>query len=137
MGASVVTTGLGIFEDNNIFMNLLRVKLRLAMEDMVNTAVQKMTEIMTSTRQQQTGDLLRAIGSKVYNEGLNIVIGEFGFENSQQLYYILQAGNQPAGGITGFTHVPDGQFIEANFAMRDAYMAAIERLIIKMEEPIL
>ena len=69
----------------------------------------------------ETEDMVNSIISKTYTEGMDRIIGEFGFIDEQQLYFKLQT-------VTGFRHWISGDFIEPTFALRDAEVYAISRV---------
>lgn len=72
-----------------------------------------------------TADMLNAIDGEAFWEGVDKIVGRFGFLNRQELYFALQTS-------TGFTHYLSGEFIEPTFAMRDAAVSAVQRLIKEM-----
>ena len=119
-------TGGSRFEDPDAFMAILRAKLYLAMEDTIKAAVVDMKRFTMNKKSVRTQDLINSIDGEAFYAGMDIIVGRFGFLNRQELYFALQTD-------TGFIHVPDGAFIEPSFAMRDAYLIAIETLLAKLK----
>ena len=119
-------TGGSRFENPDDFMAQLRAKLYLAMADTIKAAVEDMKRFSLNSKSTRTGDLIASIDGEAFFAGMDIIVGRFGFLNRQDLYFALQTD-------TGFIHVPDGAFIEPSFAMRDAYLIAIETLLTKLK----
>lgn len=119
-------TGGSRFEDPDLFMAQLRAKLYIAMEDTIKAAVNDMKKFTMNKKSVRTQDLINSIDGEAFFLGMDVIVGRFGFLNRQDLYFALQTS-------TGFIHVPDGKFIEPSFAMRDAYLIAIETLLHKLK----
>ena len=119
-------TGGSRFEDPDAFMAILRAKLYLAMADTIKAAVVDMKRFTMNKKSVRTQDLINSIDGEAFYAGMDIIVGRFGFLNRQELYFALQTSS-------GFIHVPDGAFIEPSFAMRDAYLIAIETLLGKLK----
>jgi hypothetical protein len=107
-----------------------RKKVEAAMVEVINQAVEDMrryTESRPSAKSGkagriETGAMLESIAGKTFMEGADKVVGQFGFINRQELYFMLQTS-------TGFEHYGSGDFIEPTFAMRDAAVTAVQNLI--------
>ena len=119
-------TGGSRFEDPDAFMARLRAKLYAAMAGTIEAAVGDMKRFSLNSKSTRTGDLINSIDGEAFFVGMDVIVGRFGFLNRQELYFALQTD-------TGFIHVPDGAFIEPSFAMRDAYLIAIETLLAKLK----
>lgn len=72
-----------------------------------------------------TAEMLASIAGETFWDGVDRIVGRFGFLDRQELYFSLQTN-------TGFTHYLSGEFIAPTLAMRDAYVAAIENLLGRM-----
>lgn len=70
-----------------------------------------------------TGAMLESIAGKTFYEGVDKIVGQFGFLNRQELYFWLQTTN-------GFRH--GSALIEPTLAGRDAFVIAIDNLIKKL-----
>ena len=83
-----------------------------------------------------SSDMLNSIAGRVYWKD-DVIMGEVYHSDGGQDYYILQIGGEIGGGKEGyeggFTHVPDGAWIESSFAARDAALIAIQNLIFELE----
>lgn len=119
-----------------LILKRLRARMQEAMEEVIQQAVMDMKRF-TETRPSansgksgrvDTGEMLNAIAGRVLNEGADRIVGEFGFLDRQELYYALQTS-------LGFQHI-NGAFIDPTYAQRDAQVAAIERLLSKLGEPL-
>ena len=119
-------TGGSRFEDPDLFMAQLRAKLYTAMEQTIKAAVEDMKKFTMDNKSVRTQDLINSIDGDAFFAGMDVIVGQFGFLHRQDLYFALQTS-------TGFIHVPDGKFIEPSFAMRDAYLIAIETLLHKLK----
>lgn len=119
-------TGGSRFENPDEFMAQLRAKLYAAMAETIEAAVKDMKRFSLNNKSTRTGDLINSIDGESFFAGMDIIVGRFGFLNRQDLYFALQTD-------TGFIHVPDGAFIAPSFAMRDAYLIAIETLLGKLK----
>lgn len=69
-----------------------------------------------------TGAMIDAIVGDVFQEGVSRIMGEFGFITQQELYFSLQT-------VTGFKHYLSGEFIEPTYALRDALVIAVQKLV--------
>lgn len=69
-----------------------------------------------------TGAMINAIGGKVFQDGVSLIIGQFGFTTERELYFALQT-------VTGFKHWISGEFIEPTYAFRDSLILAVQQLI--------
>ena len=113
------------FEDPDRFMAGLRAELYLAMASTIESAVEDMKRFTKDKKDIRTQDMINSIDGETFFWGMDVIVGRFGFLNRQELYFALQTSS-------GFIHVPDGAFIEPSFAMRDAYLIAIETLLGKL-----
>ena len=114
------------FEHPDIFMAELRAKLYVAMGETIKSAIEDMKRFSMNSKSTRTGDLIASIDGEAFFAGMDVIVGRFGFLHRQDLYFALQTSS-------GFIHVPDGAFIEPSFAMRDAYIIAIETLLGKLK----
>lgn len=69
-----------------------------------------------------TGAMIDAIGGQVFQDGVNLIVGRFGFTTQRELYFALQT-------VTGFKHYLSGEFIEPTYAFRDALVLAVVQLV--------
>lgn len=120
-------TGGSRFEYPDEFMSRLRAKLYAAMAETIDAAVEDMKKFTLKNKSVRTEDLIKSIDGETFFAGMDVIVGRFGFLNRQDLYFALQTD-------TGFIHIPDGKFIQPSFAMRDAYLIAIETLLGKLNK---
>lgn len=106
-----------------------------AMDEVIAQAIYDMrrfTETRPSAKSGKQGRvdtsaMLESIGGEVFWEGVDRLVGRFGFTDRQELYFMWQT-------TTGFHHYLSGEFIAPTFALRDAAVAAVQNLIAKMGE---
>lgn len=119
----------------NAYLKALQGKLQLRMERVVKQAVEDMrrfTETRPSAKSGRagrvdTGEMLESIAGRTFNDGVDKIVGEFGFLSRKDLYFMLQTS-------TGFRHYISSEFIEPTFAMRDAAVIAIQNLLAGLKE---
>lgn len=99
--------------------------IRQAVEDMRRFTESRPSAKSGKAGRVESGEMLAAIGGDIFRYGMDRIVGQFGFTNQTELYYYLQT-------VSGFQHVWSGDFIEPTFAMRDAYVAAIQNLLSRM-----
>lgn len=131
MPSSWVTTGGGgpLIGVGDRLKAKLRVRAAAAMSLTMIEAVEDMKRFTASRPGLKTGKagrvetaaMLEAIAERSFFEGVDRIVGEFGFLNRKDLYFMLQTS-------TGFTHYLSGDFIEPTFAMRDAATLAMQNL---------
>lgn len=114
--------------DPKVWLGKRYYKVGLAWEKVLEEAVENAKRFTAQRPSAKSGKagrvdteaMINAITS-VYRFEVDKIVGEFGFMNQAQLYYVLQTQ-------TGFTHWLSGEFIEPTFAIRDATIIAENRL---------
>lgn len=141
-GAWIVPAGFMKFPEE--IMRSIKRQSEVAMQKTVDQCVDDVKRFISSRPRPtskfggriNSSDLLKSIAGRVYWKD-DVIMGEIYHNDGGQDYYILQIGGEIGGGqdgyMGGFTHVPDGAWIESSFAARDAAIAGIQRLMEELE----
>lgn len=79
------------------------------------------------TGRVDTGAMVDAIDGQVFQDGVSLIVGRFGFTTQRELYFALQT-------VTGFKHYLSGEFIEPTYAFRDSLILAVQQLVAGLKD---